>query len=500
MSPAARRVPSPSVDLPQHRIALAGLAEVVGAEIRGDAGVLVGDAAYDSRSVPPGSIFFCIPGGTADGHAFAAAAVGAGAGALVVERWLDLEVPQLRVASVRAAMGPLSAALFGRPAEALTMVGITGTNGKTTITFLLEAIFRAAGLRSGLIGTTGARLDGEPLPLARTTPEAPDLHRFLATMRAAGVRAVAMEVSSHAMVQHRVDGVVFDVAVFTNLSQDHLDYHGSMGSYFAAKEALFTPQHATRALVGVDDPWGRRLRGSATIPVTTYAVDRDADLRAADVRADASGLAFRLGDIDVRTRLRGRFNVENALAALGVARLVGIDPRTAAAAIGGRTEIPGRMEAIEAGQEFLVVVDYAHTPDSIRNVLRGARSLTAARVIVVFGCGGDRDRSKRPAMGAAATSEADLTVITDDNPRSEDPAAIIAEVLPGAEAGGGAFVVEPDRRAAIGLALREARPGDVVVIAGKGHEPYQEIGDRRVAFDDRVVAREELVALGAGRA
>ena len=279
MSRAARRVPSPSVDLPQHRIALAGLAEVVGAEIRGDAGVLVGDAAYDSRGVPPGSLFFCIPGVTADGHAFAAAAVGAGAGALVVERWLDLEVPQLRVASVRAAMGPLSAALFGRPAEALTMVGITGTNGKTTITFLLEAIFRAAGLRSGLIGTTGARLDGEPLPLARTTPEAPDLHRLLATMRAAGVRAVAMEVSSHAMVQHRVDGVVFDVAVFTNLSQDHLDYHGSMGSYFAAKADLFTPQHATRALIGVDDPWGRRLRGSATIPVTTYAVDRDADLR-----------------------------------------------------------------------------------------------------------------------------------------------------------------------------------------------------------------------------
>ena len=309
-----------------------------------------------------------------------------------------------------------------------------------------------------------------------------------------------MEVSSHAMVQHRADGVVFDVAVFTNLSQDHLDYHGSMGSYFAAKAALFTPQHATRALIGVDDPWGRRLRGSATIPVTTYAVDRDADLRAADVRADASGLAFRLGDIDVRTRLRGRFNVENALAALGVARLVGIDPRTAAAAIGGRTEIPGRMEAIEAGQEFLVVVDYAHTPDSIRNVLRGARSLTAARVIVVFGCGGDRDRVEASGDGGGGDLRGRSHRHHRRQPALRGPGRHHRGGPPGGRGGRrrlrrGAGSPRRDR-----LALREARPGDVVVIAGKGHEPYQEIGDRRVAFDDRVVAREELVALGAGRA
>jgi UDP-N-acetylmuramoyl-L-alanyl-D-glutamate--2,6-diaminopimelate ligase len=497
MSPAERRVPSPSVELPQHRIALAGLAEVVGAEIRGDAGVLVGDAAYDSRDVPAGSLFFCIPGDAVDGHDFAPAAVAAGASALVVERWLDLEVAQLRVEDVRSAMGPISAEVFGRPAEALTTIGITGTNGKTTITFLLEAVLRAAGVRSGLLGTTGARVDGEPVALERTTPEAPDLHRVLTRMRGAGVRAVAIEVSSHAMAQHRVDGVVFDLAVFTNLSQDHLDYHRSMASYYEAKAALFTPAHASRALIGVDDPWGRRLAAEATIPVTTYGVDADADLRATDVEADVGGLRFRLDGVEVRTRLRGAFNVQNALAALGVARAIGIDPRTAATAIGGRTEIPGRMEAIEAGQEFLVVVDYAHTPDSIRNVLRGARSLAAGRVLVVFGCGGDRDRSKRPAMGAAATAEADLTVITDDNPRSEDPADIIAEVLPGAEAGGGRFVVEPDRRAAIRLAVGEARPGDVVVIAGKGHEPYQEFGGRRFDFDDRTVAREELLALGA---
>ena len=495
MTRAARRVPSPSVDLPQLRIPLARVARVVDAEIHGDAGVLVREAAYDSRDVPAGALFFCIPGETVDGHSFAMEAVAAGAAGLVVERWLDVDAPQLRVASVREAIGPMSGAVFGDPAASMTMVGITGTNGKTTTTFLLEAVFRAARLRPGLVGTTGARLDGRPLALERTTPEAPDLHRLLAQMRAAGVDAVAMEVSSHALAQHRAGGIVFDVAVFTNLTQDHLDYHPTMEDYFAAKANLFTPRHARQALVNAGDAWGRDLLATIAIPSHTFAVDRDADLRARDVQVDARGVSFAADGMEVRSGLRGRFNVENCLAALGVARILGIDLDVAAQGLSRVREVPGRMEPIEAGQDFLVVVDYAHTPDSIRNVLRGARSMAAGRVIIVFGCGGDRDRAKRPAMGEAATVAADLTIVTDDNPRSEDPAAIIEEILPGARAGGGAFVVEHDRRAAIGRAVLEAAPGDVVVIAGKGHETYQEIGDSLLPFDDRVVAREALAAL-----
>ena len=314
-------------------------------------------------------------------------------------------------------------------------------------------------------------------------------------MRHAGVRTVAMEVSSHALAQRRVAGVRFDVAVFTNLSQDHLDYHGTMEAYFASKAGLFTPKHARTGLIDVDDPWGRRLAESATVPVVTYGVEGPADLHAAHVEDGPLGLSFQVDGVPVRTTLRGGFNVGNCLAALGAARAVGIDLDAASSSLARMDPIPGRMEPIDAGQAFSVVVDYAHTPDSIRVVLRGARSLAAGRVIVVFGCGGDRDRAKRPSMGSAATSSADLSVITTDNPRSEDPLAIIKEIVPGANRGGGAYVVEPDRREAIRFALHEARPDDVVVIAGKGHEPSQEIGGSAVPFDDRVVAREELAAL-----
>src|SRR5207244_2214163 len=376
------------------------------------------DASYDSRTVEPDSLFFCIVGEHLDGHRFAREAVAAGAGAIVVERWLPVDAPAARVPSVRGSIGPMSSVLFGRPAEALTTIGITGTNGKTTTTYLLEAIIRASGSRAGVIGTNGARIDGSPVALARTTPEAPDLHRLLARMRSAGVRMVAMEVSSHALAQQRVDGVVFDVAVFTNLSPDHLDYHGTMRTYLDAKAALFTPSHAARGVLNADDPSGRALIGRAAIPVVTFGVDRDADLRASDVAVDARGISFR---------------------AEGV----------------------------------------------------GARSLAAGRVIVVFGCGGDRDRAKRSLMGRAATSSADLTVITTDNPRSEDPMAIIREIVPGAVAGDGEYVVEPDRRAAIRLAVREAKPGDIVVLAGKGHEPFPEVAGAAVPLDSTPIALVE---------
>ncbi len=478
-------------------VPLERLASVVpGAEIR-PAGVdaSIGDVAFDSREVIPGALFFCVRGDRVDGHAFAADALDAGAAALVVERWLDLDALQVRVPSVREAMGPMAARAFGDPSTAITTVGVTGTNGKTTVTYLLEAIARAAGWSTAVVGTTGARVGDEPLVLARTTPEAPDLQRILATMRDRGVRVAAIEVSSHALAQHRTDGMVFDVAVFTNLSQDHLDFHDSMESYFEAKARLFTPTHARRAVVNADDPWGARLLDAA-VPVTTFALERDADLRATSVRVGADGLSCSLGGLEIRSPLRGRFNVSNVAAAAAVAHVLEIQDEAIVAGVAGLRAVPGRMEPIDAGQGFLVVVDYAHTPDSIRSVLRAARPLASGRLILVFGCGGDRDRSKRSAMGAMAAANADLTIVTTDNPRSEDPLDIIAEIESGVGESGGDHLVEPDRRAAIRLAFASARPGDVVVIAGKGHEPVQEFRDRTVPFDDRVVAREELGSLG----
>jgi len=468
---------------------------VPGSEIRGDAHAWVDDAAFDSRQVRPGALFFCVPGATADGHDFAAEAVRSGAAAVVVERWLDLDVPQILVPSARLAMGSMSAVVLGEPARSLTIVGVTGTNGKTTVVHLLDAVFRAAGHRTGAIGTVGAHVAGEPVPIARTTPEAPDLHRLLRRMLEAGVTTVAMEVSSHALDQGRVAGVLFDAAVFTNLSQDHLDHHGSMESYFAAKASLFAADRTKQAVVNLDDAWGRRLLDVA-VPLTTFGLDPAADVRAEDVRTRTGGLAFRVDGREVTSPLRGGFNVSNCLAAFASAGLVGVDPDDAVRGLASAGQIPGRMEPVDAGQDFLAVVDYAHTPDSIRTVLAAARPLATGRVIVVFGCGGDRDRAKRFPMGAAATEGADLTVITTDNPRSEDPHAIIAEVERGAAEGGGRYVVEPDRRAAIRLAMRHARPGDVVVVAGKGHETEQELADRSIPFDDRVVAQEELEAIG----
>ena len=479
--------------LPQ--VPLADAAAVVpGAEIRGDARVPVADVAFDSRRVAPGALFFCVPGADRDGHAFAADAIGSGATALVVDRWLDDDAPQVRVPSVRRAMGPMSAVVLGDPAASLTIVGITGTNGKTTIVHLLDAIFRAAGHRTGTIGTIGAHVDGEPVDLARTTPEAPDLLRLLARMRDTGVTAVAMEVSSHALDQDRVGGLRFAAATFTNLSQDHLDHHGTMEAYFAAKASLFTDERARVGVVNVDDPWGRRLL-DAPMSLSTYGVGPNADVRAVDVEVQAGGVSFRVDGRRVESALSGAFNVSNVLGAFATASAIGIDPDAAVAGIATVRRVPGRMDPVDVGQRFLAVVDYAHTPDSIRTVLAAARPLATGRVIVVFGCGGDRDRAKRFPMGAAATEGADLTVLTTDNPRSEDPLAIIAEVEAGAAAGGGRYVVEPDRRAAIRLALEEARAGDVVIVAGKGHETEQELADRSIPFDDRVVVREELEAM-----
>jgi UDP-N-acetylmuramoyl-L-alanyl-D-glutamate--2,6-diaminopimelate ligase len=465
------------------------------ARVRGERSVPINDVTYRSMEVLPGALFFCVPGTRTDGHLFARQAVEAGAGAVVVERWLDVPVPQVLVPSVRRTMGPVAAAFFDQPSRALSMVGVTGTNGKTTTTFLLESIFRAAGRRPGIIGTTGVRIDGRHVPYARTTPEAPDLQRLLAAMRTDGVQACAMEVSSHGLHQFRVDGTRYTCSVFTNLSQDHLDYHGTLEEYFRAKARLFTAELSDRAAVNGDTPEGRILASRAEIPTTTFGLDEGVDVKASEVEVSSSGIAFVIDGLRVRSRLRGTFNVYNCLAAIAAAQEVGVNLDAIAEGIAGLAGVPGRLEAVEAGQRFPVLVDYAHTPDSLENVLRAARELGPGRLIVVFGCGGDRDRGKRPLMGEAATRLADLAIVTSDNPRSEDPLDIIAEIEPGARRGGGPYATEPDRRAAIAMALAEARPGDVVVIAGKGHETGQEFKDRTIPFDDRAVAAEELAAL-----
>jgi UDP-N-acetylmuramoyl-L-alanyl-D-glutamate--2,6-diaminopimelate ligase len=456
------------------------------------ADVEIAALAYDARRVVPGALFFCVPGFTRDGHDFAPEAVAAGAVALVVERPLGLAVPEVLVPSARAAMAPAAARFHGDPTAALDVVGVTGTNGKTTTAFLVRALLEAAGRRCGLLGTVSAVVGGEERPVVRTTAEAIDLQRDFAAMRDGGDVACAMEVSSHALALDRADAIHFAVAVFTNLTQDHLDFHADMEDYFAAKRRLFALDPRV-AVVNVDDPHGRRL--AAELPdAITYAIERDAAYRATELATSFEGTSFTAvtpeGPVALRTALPGRFNVANALAALAAARALGVPLDTIAAALPRAGRVPGRFEPVDEGQGFAVLVDYAHTPDSLENVLNAARELTAGRVHCVFGCGGDRDRGKRPLMGAIAARLADRVVVTSDNPRSEDPAAIIAEILVGAD---DEALVEPDRRAAIAAAIAEAEEGDVVVIAGKGHEQGQEgPAGRKVPFDDVEVARAAL--------
>jgi UDP-N-acetylmuramoyl-L-alanyl-D-glutamate--2,6-diaminopimelate ligase len=483
-------------------VAEAGVTRIVG-----DASVEVGDLAYDSRRVGPGTLFFCVPGEKVDGHEFAAAAVEAGAAGLVVERELELDVAQVVVADARAAMAPLAARFWGDPTGELRVVGVTGTNGKTTTAFLIREILEAAGMRCGLLGTVKQVVGGVEEEVERTTPEAVDLQATFRRMLEAGDRACAMEVSSHALALHRADSIHFDVALFTNLTQDHLDFHADMEDYFRSKRGLFEMGPRV-AIVNVDDPYGRRLAEEFDC-LTFSAEGAEAHIVAGDVVLSAAGAEFTvmqpLGGLAisagetlrppsgvVRTRLPGHFNVANALGAFAAATALGVEPDVAAAGLAQADPPPGRFEPVEEGQGFAVLVDYAHTPDSLENVLRAARRLTEGRVISVFGAGGDRDRDKRPKMGRAGAELSDLAIVTSDNPRSEDPEAIVAEVVSGAGEGG-EVEVEVDRRAAIALALAQAREGDTVVIAGKGHEQGQEFEDgRKVPFDDCEVARAEL--------
>jgi UDP-N-acetylmuramoyl-L-alanyl-D-glutamate--2,6-diaminopimelate ligase len=472
--------------------------ELDSARVIGNADIEIADLAYDNRRVEPGTLFFCVPGEKVDGHEFAAAAVGAGAMGLMVERELGVGVPQVVVPDVRAAMAPLAARFWGDPTAELKVVGITGTNGKTTTAFLVREILEAVGVRCGLLGTVKQVIGGSEEEVERTTPEAIDLQATFRRMREGGDEACVMEVSSHALELHRCDAIHFDVALFTNLTQDHLDFHGDMEDYFRSKRRLFE-MGPGMAIVNIDDPYGRRLAGGLEC-VTFSAEGADGGYTANDVSFDAHGSRFVVrtpaGETEVRTALPGHFNVANALGALATSTALGVEPGLAAAALAQAPPPPGRFEPIDESQDFTVVIDYAHTPDSLENVLGAARRLTLGRLIAVFGAGGDRDRDKRPKMGRAAAEHSDLVVVTSDNPRSEDPDAIVAEVVAGIGEGV-ELEIEPDRRAAISLALRRAQPGDAVVIAGKGHEQGQEFeGGRKIPFDDREVAREELRKLG----
>jgi UDP-N-acetylmuramoyl-L-alanyl-D-glutamate--2,6-diaminopimelate ligase len=452
--------------------------------------------AYASGSVEAGDAFFCIPGFRHDGHEFASEAVARGAAAVVATRDVDgLSAPVVLVDDTRAALAVASAHLFGDPSARLEVVGITGTNGKTTTTYLLDSILRASGRVTGLIGTVETRIGDERRPASRTTPESRDLQELLARMAEAGVTAVSMEVSSHAIDLHRVDAVRFAVAAFTNLSQDHLDFHATMEEYFSVKSRLMEMVDPQRRVVDVDDAHGLRLAGR--MPVGwTVGMSPEARVRAEGVVLQADGSRFDLvtpeGTVRVTLPLAGAFNVSNALVAAGCALALGIDLDAIARGLEGAPQVPGRLERVEAGQDFSVLVDYAHTPDGLAKAIAAVRSVTPGRVITVFGCGGDRDPDKRPLMGRVAGELSDVAVLTTDNPRSEDPVGIILQVQDGLGPTASEQHTEVDRRSAIALALGLARPGDTVLIAGKGHEDYQILSDRTIHFDDREVAMEEL--------
>jgi UDP-N-acetylmuramoyl-L-alanyl-D-glutamate--2,6-diaminopimelate ligase len=486
--------------------------------IDGDPDVEIGSLACNTRDVVAGSLFFCIPGLKADGHDFAPEAVVAGAAALVCERPLPLPVTQLLVPGARRAMALMSARFYGEPTRELRVAAVTGTNGKTTTAHLLAAILAAAGLRPALLGTVVNRIAGVERPTRLTTPESMELQRLFREMVDGGDLSCVMEASSHALALERTAGIDFASVIFTNLSRDHLDFHPTLDHYFAAKRSLFLPDEGRRpgatAVVNSGDEHGRLLIDDCRVPygadLWTFALSGDeldgagdVDCLAVDLELSAERSCFTLVSprLGLRERLSigvpARFNVANAMAAATAALAMGLPVAAVRAGLAGSPGVPGRVEPVRAGQPFGVLVDYSHTPDSLANVLRAVRAVTGGRLLAVFGCGGDRDRGKRPLMGAVAAELADFAVLTSDNPRSEDPLAIIAEVVAGIPPGQRDRVaVEPDRRAAIRLALHAARPGDGLVIAGKGHEPYQILGSETIHFDDREVAADELARLG----
>ena len=488
--------------------ALTGQVEIV--EQRGGLDRPVTAVTDDSRAVAAGSLFVAVKGERVDGHEFVGQAVQAGAAAVVAQGAVETgSLPLVRVADSRKALGLLGSRFYGDPSAQLAMIGVTGTNGKTTTTYLCKALLEGIGRRVGLIGTVAYQIGSETIPASHTTPGALELQGLLARMIQSGMNSVVMEVSSHALAMDRTAGCEYDAAVFTNLTQDHLDYHGTMEEYFQAKLRLFTglgggKKTGQRAIVNMDDPRGAEIRAACRVPVWGYAVMSKADLKAEQVRLSMNGTTFAAatpaGTFTVESRLVGEHNVYNLLGAIGVALHAGATCDQVREAVSRVSNVPGRFERVSAGQDFTVVVDYAHTEDALVRLLAAAQALKTDRIITVFGCGGDRDRGKRPKMGRAAVEHSDIVVLTSDNPRTEDPMVILREVEVGVrDALQGRSHVEyhlvPDRREAIGTAVRLARTGDIVLIAGKGHEDYQIIGTKKFHFDDRKVAREAIQQL-----
>jgi len=478
------------------QVTIARLADAVGGEVAGDGRVTVTDVTHDSKHAGAGVLFVAVRGSVADGHDYVQAALDAGSPAVCVEDpGFASGGPAIVVPDTRAALGHLAAVTHGNPSRQMDVVGITGTNGKTTVAHLLEEIVTADGRTAGLVGTLGARISGSAIPLERTTPEATDLQRLLAEMVASGVAVVAVEVSSHAMALGRVEATSFRLAAFTNLSQDHLDFHEDMEEYYRAKAALFAPELADHAVIWIDDPAGRRLAGETALPVTTVGLGPDADVTGSEIVSTLAGSKFTVsgtgGSAQVELAIAGDFNVANALVAAACAAELGIDWDSIAAGIGAVKRLAGRFEMVDVGEEHTIVVDYAHTPDGVAAVIATVRRLVpSARLLAVVGAGGDRDRAKRPLIGAAAAT-ADVAFITSDNPRSEDPVDVMEAVAEGAAGGTAQLIAEVDRRKAIRAAISEAGPEDVVLILGKGHEQGQDFGDVVLPFDDVSVAREE---------
>lgn len=471
--------------------------------------IRVGGIAYDSRKVSTGDLFVALQGFKSDGHAFASDALKAGGVALALEREVSEipdETPRLLVPDGRAALALFADTFYGHPSGDLVLIGVTGTNGKTTTSFLIDAIFRCAGMESGMIGTIHYRVGDRVFEGPQTTPEAPDLQASLQEMREAGASHAVLEVSSHALSLKRVLGCDFKASVFTNFTQDHLDFHNDLNSYFQSKRSLFTEIPHVASILNLDDEYGKRIASDAVGEVWGYGYQEDAKVRAEDILISAQGVKFTLhhphGKIGIRTSLLGRHNVSNILAAAATCLALGLSAEEVAAGVLSLAGVPGRFERVDEGQPFLVVVDYAHTEDALARVLEFARPITQGRIITVMGCGGDRDRKKRPRMGAVAIRASDLVFITSDNPRSEDPTVILREVeegiyrVPGGKERSRSIV---DRREAIRTAVGEAKEGDTVLIAGKGHEAYQIVGLERIPFDDRDEARKALRSLGFGR-
>lgn len=464
-------------------------------DVKGSDDVEIKSIAYDSRKVETGSLFVAIQGFKLDGHDYISEAVAKGATAVIGEKDVDLpeNILYIKVKNSRKALSEASSLFFGKPAEKLKVVGVTGTNGKTTTTYLIKAILDEAGYSTGVVGTIGVRIKDRLLPSERTTPESLELNHIFSEMLKEGVEYVSMEVSSHSLKLHRVDHINFEVGVFTNLTQDHLDFHINFEDYYASKKKLFSLSR--KAVINVDDESGRRLCRELNIPVLTYAIEEKADVKAENVTINESGVSFDVCALDKRKKIRyrvpGRFSVYNSLAAISACLILGVDLDTIAEALEKVKGVPGRFEPVDEGQDFTVIVDYAHTPDGLENVLSTIKSFARGRIITVFGAGGDRDRGKRPLMGRVVSEYSDYFIITSDNPRSEDPEAIIDDIEKGVNENS-KYERIPDRKEAIKRAIELASEGDVILIAGKGHENYQIIKDKVLPFDDREVAREFL--------